>query len=69
MGCLGVPIRSKDNWFIGTQSLSVNPYDEHTLRDALHQAVKLTRSIQGNAYCECGYKRAPQIMGGQPFLD
>lgn len=33
---------SKDNWIVGIQALHGNPYDGHTLKDALSQAEQLT---------------------------
>lgn len=33
---------SKDNWIVGIQALHGNPYDGHTLKDALAQAEQLT---------------------------
>ena len=64
-GCkVSIVSTSKDNWVIGTQALPGNPYDGHTLRDALQQAVKLTGSTLSNAYCDRGYKGAPQVLDG-----
>ena len=53
---------SKDNWIVGVQALHGNPYDGHTLKDALLQAEELTGWRPGNAYCDKGYKGEPKII-------
>jgi transposase, IS5 family len=51
---------SKDNWIVGIQALHGNPYDGHTLKDALAQAEQLTGWRPENAYCDKGYKGEPK---------
>ena len=53
---------SQDNWIVGVQALHGNPYDGHTLKDALDQAEQLTGWRPGNAYCDRGYKGEPKII-------
>lgn len=53
---------SKDNWIVGVQALHGNPYDGHTLKDALTQAEQLTGWRPGNAYCDRGYKGEPKAI-------
>jgi len=45
----------KDNWVISAQRLD-NPYDGHTLEDALNQASSLTGITPQHAYCDMGYR-------------
>ncbi|AJE02129.1 IS5 family transposase [Geobacter pickeringii] len=53
---------SKDNWIVGIQALHGNPYDGHTLKDALAQAEQITGWRPGNAYCDKGYKGEPKFI-------
>jgi IS5 family transposase len=53
---------SKDNWIVGVQALHGNPYDGHTLKDALRQTEELTGWRPGNAYCDKGYKGEPKTI-------
>ena len=53
---------SKDNWIVGVQALHGNPYDGHTLKDALMQTEQLTGWRPGNAYCDKGYKGEPRTI-------
>lgn len=64
-GCkVSVVSTSHDNWIIGTQAKDGNPYDGHTLKEALKQAAHLTGTKPGNAYCDKGYKGAPKELDG-----
>ena len=54
---------SKDNWIVGVQALHGNPYDGHTLKDALKQTEQLTGWRPDNAYCDRGYKGEPKTIG------
>lgn len=47
---------SKSNWLVGAQSLQGNPYDGHTLSDALAQVKKVTGRAAKIAYCDQGYR-------------
>jgi IS5 family transposase len=53
---------SKDNWIVGVQALHGNPYDGHTLEDALLQAEQLTGWRPEHAYCDKGYRGEPAII-------
>ena len=53
---------SKDNWIVGVQALHGNPYDGHTLKDALAQSEQLTGWRPEHAYCDKGYKGAPKHL-------
>jgi len=47
---------SKDNWIVGVQSLQGNPYDGHTLSNAIDQVEKFTGKTPGTVYCDAGYR-------------
>ena len=64
-GCkVSIVSTSKDNWIIGTQAKDGNPYDGHTLKEALKQAAEITGIKPGNAYCDKGYKGVPSTLNG-----
>lgn len=46
---------SKDNWVVSAQSLD-NPYDGHTLDNALNHVTQLTGITPQEAYCDMGYR-------------
>lgn len=63
-GCkVSVASTSKDNWIVGVQALSGNPYDGHTLKDALAQVERVTCWKVGTAYCDRGYQGNPARLG------
>jgi len=63
-GCkVSVASTSRDNWIVGVQALHGNPYDGHTLEQALAQVVQLTGWPVGNAYCDRGYRGNPKHLG------
>jgi len=47
---------SKSNWLVSAQSLQGNPYDGHTLDNALTQVQGVTGRTPQNAYCDQGYR-------------
>lgn len=47
---------SKSNWLVGAQSLQGNPYDGHTLENALVQVKAIAGRSPKNAYCDQGYR-------------
>ena len=53
---------SSGNWVIGAQSLTDNPYDGHTLLDALKQAEEFTGVVPEFAYVDQGY-RGHKVVG------
>lgn len=55
---------SKDNWILGIQSLSGNPYDGHTLEASLAQVLRLTGDKPHHAYTDRGYKGTPPVLEG-----
>lgn len=46
---------SKNNWILSALSFA-NPYDGHTLAEALKHCTKLTSKAPKKAYCDGGYK-------------
>lgn len=46
----------KNNFIIGAQSLPGNPYDGHTLKEALNQVEKLTGKRPKESYVDLGYR-------------
>jgi IS5 family transposase len=64
-GCkVSLVTTSKDNWIVGIAALHNNPFDGHTLKDALDQATRLTGWRPGHAYCDGGYKGTPKELDG-----
>jgi len=53
---------SKDNWIVGIQALHGNPYDGHTLKDALAQAEQRAGWRPEHAYCDKGYRGEPKVI-------
>jgi IS5 family transposase len=47
---------SKDNWILAIDALHGNPFDGHTLKDALHQVKQITGWQPLHAYCDKGYR-------------
>jgi len=63
-GCkVSVASTSRDNWIVGVQALHGNPYDGHTLENALEQVQRITGWRAGNAYCDRGYQGNPKHLG------
>jgi len=57
---------SKNNWIVGAQALHGNPYDGHTLAEALRQSEGLTGWKCRDIYCDRGY-RGVKIAGGDDY--
>ncbi|EPE84786.1 hypothetical protein LEP1GSC021_0248 [Leptospira noguchii str. 1993005606] len=47
---------SKSNWVVGVQALHDNPYDGHTLKDAINQMEKIVGLRPKEVYVDLGYK-------------
>ncbi len=47
---------NKNNWIVGAQALHGNPYDGHTLSDALSQTERLTGVQLKDVVCDQGYR-------------
>jgi IS5 family transposase len=64
-GCkVSMVTTSKDNWVIGMKALHDNPYDGHTLREALDQTERLTGWKPEQAYCDRGYRGSHKTVEG-----
>lgn len=49
---------SQDNWILGIDALHGNPFDGHTLKNALQQVKQITGWQPFYAYCARGYRGA-----------
>ncbi|MCR4317762.1 MAG: IS5 family transposase [Planctomycetes bacterium] len=47
---------AKSNWIVGAKALHGNPYDGHSLKDAIEQTEKLTGYSPKDIYVDKGYK-------------
>jgi IS5 family transposase len=47
---------SRDNWILGIDALHGNPFDGHTLKNALRQVKEITGWQPLHAYCDKGYR-------------
>ena len=58
-GCkVSLVATSKEGFVIGAQALHGNPYDGHTLADALAQAGQLSgRELKGDVFVDLGYRK------------
>jgi transposase, IS5 family len=64
-GCkVSVVTTSKDNWVVGIEALHQNPFDGHTLKNALNQVWRLVGWKPKNAYCDKGYQGNPKQLNG-----
>ena len=56
-GCkVSVVTTSKDNFIVGTQAFHGNPYDGHTLNEAMEQAERLGQFKAKEAFVDLGYR-------------
>ncbi|EMM98514.1 IS5 family transposase [Leptospira noguchii] len=56
-GCkVSLVTTSKSNWVVGVQALHDNPYDGHTLKDAINQMEKIVGLRPKEVYVDLGYK-------------
>jgi len=53
---VGLVLSGKGNWVLGTQAFPGNPYDGHTLKSSLEQAMRLTQVNIKKAVCDLGYR-------------
>jgi transposase, IS5 family len=52
-----IVITHKSNFVVGVKALPGNPYDGHTLKEALDQVEKLTGTRPDNGYVDLGYRK------------
>jgi IS5 family transposase len=53
---VSVSTTQRGSWVVGIHSFPDNPFDGHTVYDALHQVKSLTGQWPKGAYCDQGYK-------------
>ena len=53
---------SKDNWVVSMQALHGNPYDGHTLKQAIEQVESLVGWKPQEAVCEKGYRGTTRLF-------
>ncbi len=53
---VGFVVSGKGNWILGAQAFKGNPYDGHTLKKSLDQALRLTPMKIEQAICDLGYR-------------
>lgn len=58
---VGIVSTNKESFVVGMQSFPHNPYDGHTLKDALNQVERITGHSPTEAYVDRGYK-GHQVM-------
>jgi len=61
---VSVTTTSRDSWVLGIDAQPGNPYDGHTLGDALAQMERLTGSLPNDAYVDKGYRGATRSVPG-----
>jgi IS5 family transposase len=67
---VSVATTNKSNWVVGAHSFAGNPFDGHTISDALLQIKALTGQFPTNAYCDRGYRGSEgHVLGTHVFLD
>lgn len=56
-GCkVSVAATSRGGWFVGAQALPGNPYDGHTMSDAMNQVVRVSDVEPEYAFVDRGYR-------------
>jgi IS5 family transposase len=56
-GCkVNVAITNESNWIVGVQALHGNPYDGHTLTDAIRQVERITGKSVKETFVDKGYR-------------
>jgi IS5 family transposase len=56
-GCkVSVAATSRGGWFVGAMAVHNNPYDGHTLKDALDQVQRIAGSCPQHAFVDMGYR-------------
>jgi len=53
---------SRDNWVVGIQALHGNPYDGHTLKEAIEQVESLVGWKPQEAFCDKGYRGTTRLF-------
>ena len=68
-GCkVSVATTNESNWVVGVQALHGNPYDGHTLADAIEQVERITGRDVKEAFVDKGYRGHDYIGDGQVHI-
>ena len=68
-GCkVSVVATNESNWVVGVQALHGNPYDGHTLADAIKQVERITNRKIKEAFVDKGYRGHDYTGDGQVHI-
>ena len=68
-GCkVSVAVTNESNWVVGVQALHGNPYDGHTLADAIEQVQRITGRDIKEAFVDKGYRGHDYTGDGQVHI-
>lgn len=68
-GCkVSVATTNESNWVVGVQALHGNPYDGHTLADAIEQVERITGRDVKEAFVDKGYRGHDYTGDGQVHI-
>lgn len=68
-GCkVSVAATNESNWVVGVQALHGNPYDGHTLANAIEQVERITNRKIKEAFVDKGYRGHDYTGGGQVHI-
>lgn len=65
---VSVATTQKSNWVVSVHSFLGNPFDGHTVFDALTQVKAITGAWPKGAYCDQGYKGSEGYIFGTQIL-
>jgi transposase, IS5 family len=69
-GCkVSVAATSRGGWFVGAMALHGNPYDGHTLSDALAQVQRIAGKTPNQAFVDMGYRGHGSHGGTEVHVD
>lgn len=63
-GKVSLVTTSRKNWVVGVKAFHNNPYDGHTLREAIDQAKSITGYEPQNVFCDRGYRGVTDLAPG-----
>ena len=68
-GCkVSVAVTNESNWIVGVQALHGNPYDGHTLANAIEQVERITNRKITEAFVDKGYRGHNYTGDGQVHI-
>ena len=69
-GCkVSVAATSRGGWFVGARAIHSNPYDGHTLSEAMEQVVRVTGSEPAAVFVDRGYRGHGYTGAAQVHVD